>query len=89
MKRDKQFLIVIIILMELSYYLFKAKISADDNTKIYQDSIRDYYRPYKLGYTRANTALKYTDSLFESGFIINLSDCSENEIKRRMNLILK
>ena len=84
MERDKQFLMIIIVLIGLSYHLFNAKNIADDKTQRLQDSISDHYRGYKLGYTNAMCVLKYTDSLFETGLIINLTDCNTEQIKRRM-----
>jgi hypothetical protein len=73
MERDKQFLMIIIVLMGLCYYVLRSKISADETTQTLQDSISDHYRPYKLGYMNATAQLRYTDSLFKTGLIINLT----------------
>lgn len=84
MKKESALMVVIIVLLGNSMLMFKSKISADENTDIYKDSITDYYRPYKIGYIKTNTTLKYLDSLHETGLIINLTGISKSEIKRRI-----
>ena len=87
MKRETILLIFLMIAMGMNYFQFTIKNSHEEIVKTLQDSITSHYRPYKIGYMQSMSAINYVDSLFNTGLIINLTDCSAEEIKRRMTLI--
>lgn len=83
MKKEKLYLISIIILCGLSYYQFLrdlCNVEEISNLKYQRDS-------YKKAYLKANTINKHNDSLHSSGFLINLSNFTEENLNKKLNKV--